>query len=636
MFVLVEPFKHIDLIDRPDLGCAMLISACKKSGIKIELLETQIRYLQYIFLDDVNQTVELIYKVCDNKEDIINITFYERLANNFSKEELTKYFRDKYNAMIINKSYQTYMNTKIVNEFAELFKNVMRLYEYYCNKGEIQISFLERLENELVSKKPSVVGFSLYSQEPFTKRLRKRIKELNIPIVVGGAFTSQLSQDDIFKFYSCDYLDYLILHSGDIALPKLINAINNSYELSEIPNLVYKQRGVFRFNKICAIKSMDELPNPDFSQFSMSKYIVPTVILPFQTARGCTWRKCSFCAHHKSYLNRYIFYSDNRLLEILNEYRKKYNCNYIAFHDEEIPPDRAERISKLIIENNIDSLNIYAYARMIHEYDKKLLALMYKAGFRTISWGLESGSDNVLQLMKKGTNSGIAKKVLDDSANIGISNICWIIFGFPGETLADAEKTVTFLQGNYLNINMVLISKFQLEKGSPIYVKLQRENTSLNDYSCYDIDSFIQKLNLKIQFGLVRITNNKFECFGYTNLSRMRLFILSSRLINLNKYNMNEMLNSNSLCPVVVGRIDIHMRIFHYYNKYSHFSNRMMKDSYVDLDEKKYEFILMAKGQKSFYEILGHFSYDGEILAFVMKLIDNESIYILTNLNFAL
>ena len=62
-------------------------------------------------------------------------------------------------------------------------------------------------------------------------------------------------------------------------------------------------------NDLGVINNLDKLPYPDYSQFDLDLYLTPKRILPLQTARGCSWRKCAFCSHHAIDLGNYKTFS---------------------------------------------------------------------------------------------------------------------------------------------------------------------------------------------------------------------------------------------------------------------------------------------------------------------------------------
>ena len=90
-------------------------------------------------------------------------------------------------------------------------------------------------------------------------------------------------------------------------------------------------------------------------------------------------------------------------------------------------------------------------------------------GLKSIMWGVESGSDRILSLIRKGTNVADMAKVLADSHKAGIKNIAYIIFGFPTETKEEFLMTIDFLKNNADNIDLISISVFGLQEGTYIY-----------------------------------------------------------------------------------------------------------------------------------------------------------------------
>ena len=86
-----------------------------------------------------------------------------------------------------------------------------------------------------------------------------------------------------------------------------------------------------------------------------------------------------------------------------------------------------------------------------------------------VIWGIESGNDRVLSLMKKGTNVKDVEIVLKRSHDAGIKNVTYIMFGFPTETKEEFLDTIQFLKRNDENIDLVSTSVFGLQKDTPVY-----------------------------------------------------------------------------------------------------------------------------------------------------------------------
>ena len=84
MFALIEPPIMEEVLDRPDLGCAMLIASCQEKGVKTALIRGQTRYLKNIFVDDSEEIWNLIF---DLKEDVVKKLGISDFKNLFKKSE---------------------------------------------------------------------------------------------------------------------------------------------------------------------------------------------------------------------------------------------------------------------------------------------------------------------------------------------------------------------------------------------------------------------------------------------------------------------------------------------------------------------------------------------------------------------
>ena len=76
---------------------------------------------------------------------------------------------------------------------------------------------------------------------------------------------------------------------------------------------------------------------------------------------------------------------------------------------------------------------------------KDTLQLLYDSGLKLVIWGVESGNDRILKIIRKGTNVSDLKVVLKDSFDVGIKNVLYIMFGFPTETEEDIHDTLKFI-----------------------------------------------------------------------------------------------------------------------------------------------------------------------------------------------
>ena len=107
--------------------------------------------------------------------------------------------------------------------------------------------------------------------------------------------------------------------------------------------------------------------------------------------------------------------------------------------------------------------------RPTKDFDHSLLKQLHDAGLSVVYWGVESGNDRILQLMKKGTNTADVAAVLAASHAAGIKNMAYVLLGMPSETETEISDTAHFLKDNGDNLDLLCISIFGLHKGTPIY-----------------------------------------------------------------------------------------------------------------------------------------------------------------------
>ena len=342
--------------------------------------------------------------------------------------------------------------------------------------------FFEDLVDPVLDYGPDLVGLSVLfnSQTVFALLMAALIKEKkDMKVVLGGARLGVMRYPErLFKepwvFSTKDmtrqlefgqYVDFLIPGEGEKALLNLCMA-QNEKDLAEVPNLVYMKDREVRENPPHVIHDLGQIPGPDFSDFRLERYIGPEVVLPFLSSRGCPWGRCTFCTHHHSYL-LYRELGIEECLEQIRHLKEHYGVSFLNFYDEMIPPDRFRDLAQAIINEGIE-ISYAAYAKPVREFDTDMLKLIHRSGGRVIMWGVESASQRVLNLMRKGTRIKEAEKVLQDAGHAGLMNLIFIMFGFPTETEAEFNETLNFLRKNRDYIHALSKGKFVLSEGSLI------------------------------------------------------------------------------------------------------------------------------------------------------------------------
>ena len=201
------------------------------------------------------------------------------------------------------------------------------------------------------------------------------------------------------------------------------------------------------------IKDLDDLPIPLHHLLPLQKYRMPMINGPFTfmvTSRGCT-AGCIYCIKHVSYQYAVRLRSPAKVVEEM-WVLKKLGINHIHMYADLFTVSREQvmEMCRLMIEQN---LNITFTSNSRVDYvDEEMLQLMGKAGCTLISWGIESGSEQVLKHARKGAYPDKARQALVWAKAAGIMNWGYFIIGLPTETEETILQTIKFAKSLPLDI----------------------------------------------------------------------------------------------------------------------------------------------------------------------------------------
>jgi hypothetical protein len=340
----------------------------------------------------------------------------------------------KFNRMRFSESYKELHKHKDIDSygaFLEQFDNVsMPVYAENHQKilRKENPDLLKEMLDIIIKEKPDYVAFSfVYNSQCFYGAvLIDELKKKGIECIAGGpAVNSKITSKCL--------------------------CLNNEVELVEF---LAKKLG----QKI-DMKSMDCKTVPDFSDYEDKDYLVKEIIIPVRSSTTCYYKQCTFCTH---YVKTHYFEFD---IELIKKTIKNSKQKYFFFIDDMISRKRLLEIAKAV-----KPLKIKWWCQL--RPTKDLLGCLKEladAGLKCISWGIESGSQRIIDKIKKGTDVKMIPKILQESHDAGIKNVAYIIFGFPSETKEEFVETIDFLKDNSKNIELVSSTIFGLKEGSYVY-----------------------------------------------------------------------------------------------------------------------------------------------------------------------
>lgn len=332
--------------------------------------------------------------------------------------------------------------------------------------------FREGIIEEIKREQPDVVGISIPSMPQMLAgmTLAYLIKDagLTCHVTVGGPHISML-RDELAKVPAIfELIDSAVVFDGEVPLLQLVEAVTSDRDLSTVPNLVYREGDDIHVTDRKVPEKISDLPLPDFDGLPLDIYLAPVLALPLLTARGCYFGKCAFCNVGYGEAESFSQLRAEQLAEQMMTLHEKYGVRHIFFSDEAITPKNLRALPPVLRELETE-FHWGGCVRFEKVVNKEMLAGAQDVGCRMILFGLESASEAIMDRMIKGTKVDDMSRILRESGEVGIWNHTFFFFGFPGETLEDAQETVNFLFNHKPYIHSAAMGTFLMERYSPAH-----------------------------------------------------------------------------------------------------------------------------------------------------------------------
>lgn len=222
------------------------------------------------------------------------------------------------------------------------------------------------------------------------------------------------------------------------------------------------------------IASLDDLPIPMHELLPLQKYRMPLIKGPFTfivTSRGCP-AGCTYCIKHVSYQYTTRLRSPELIMKEMWRL-KELGINNLHMYSDlfTVSRDQVMELCQRMIDENIE-IKWMSNSR-VDFVDEEMLKLMGKAGCRLISWGIESGNEQILKHARKGAYPEKAERALRWAKNAGIMNWGYFIIGLPGETEATIRQTIDFAKR--LPLDIALFHVAAPYPGTPFFFEVVQE-----------------------------------------------------------------------------------------------------------------------------------------------------------------
>jgi radical SAM superfamily enzyme YgiQ (UPF0313 family) len=303
-------------------------------------------------------------------------------------------------------------------------------------------SFVGRLEAD----PPDVVGVTVLTEFfPSAIQVAAAVKEWNpnVPVVFGGPHVTFRDMDPI----QTGLVDVVVRNEGEQALLELVTSLSDGHfsRLDKILGITYREGdggegGMRRTPSRPFEKDLDSLPVPDRSLVDLSLYKRQGVMI---SSRGCPYR-CIFCSASAASGHRYRYRSPESVAEEMLFLSRDLGIEHVDIVDDTMTakPDRTEAVCRILKSSGFDGS--WSCSSRIDGVMPDLAGLMSKAGCSRISFGAESGDQEVLDSIdKRLTVEGIISAAhWVHQAEMGVK--CSFIVGHHADTDLSIQRTIDF------------------------------------------------------------------------------------------------------------------------------------------------------------------------------------------------
>lgn len=219
---------------------------------------------------------------------------------------------------------------------------------------------------------------------------------------------------------------------------------------------------------------------PRYDSLPIGDYLAPGQILPYRSAIGCYWGKCSFCPEKAEGTPYSQIPAERAAIEL---------CNLVAQMKPALIHLVDNAVSPALMQAIVDQppgAPWYGFARITeHLKDPAFCMALKQSGCVLLKLGLESGDQGVLDALRKGIDLTTASQALQALKKAGIATYVYLLFGTPAETRLEARHTLDFVADHAQEIRFLNTAIFNLPVNSPEAAGLETSGFYEGDLSLY-------------------------------------------------------------------------------------------------------------------------------------------------------
>ncbi len=295
---------------------------------------------------------------------------------------------------------------------------------------------------------------------------RLKVAHPGIQVVFGGAHPSGAPEECL----QTGVVDFAIVGEGEIALVGLLKALQAGREPENIPGVWRMRDGRVVPGGSAAVPDIEALPRPAYDLLKLEDYFKldspwhfpkSRNAVQFVSERGCPYQ-CSYC--HEIHTKKFRALSAEAVLDQMEWLVKEHGVREFMIVDDifNFHLERAKEICRGIISRGLKIHLQFPNGVRGDRFDEELVVLMKQAGTHYMAVAIETVSEKFQKLIRKNLKIDRAKQTIDWAKKHSIEVCGFFMIGFPGETLAEVNKTVEFAVNAPLDtIFLSLVSPFK-------------------------------------------------------------------------------------------------------------------------------------------------------------------------------
>ncbi len=301
---------------------------------------------------------------------------------------------------------------------------------------------LEACEDALCFGVTVLTGKPLHDALFMSKKVKAAYK--NLPVIWGGWHPSLFPVEILEEEKD---VDITVFGQGEITFKEIVTCLDTGAKLNSVEGIAYRDRtGTVMKNLKRHLTDMNDLTSVDYDVIDVEAYLKlkKNRQLDYISSTGCHFR-CTFCADPFVYNRAWTGVAPERMGEELAHWKKKYNFTDVNFQDETFftKRKRVRQIAEEFISRNINS----TWAGTLrgdqgNRMSEEEFDLIKKSGLRRVLVGVESGSQEMMDWLKKDIKMEHIWKTAERCASRDIAVIFPFIVGFPGESKKSVKDSL--------------------------------------------------------------------------------------------------------------------------------------------------------------------------------------------------